>query len=311
MTSHENSAGLEQVFPQTALDAVPQPMWIYGYDGVAVGCNVAAETFWRLPREHVIGKFNAFEHAATPQGASFGALVRAVRSALAEGTVEVCEPVLIDLAVIDATAGVSAEQAYIENTIFPLRDRAGVIRFAAVLQRNVTELVEKRRAVDEAMARIAAQGELITALEAAQRAIVEQRRTIEELSTPIIQVWEGVLALPVIGAVDESRATEMMHKLLGEIVQTRAAFAILDLTGLHSVDVATAGHLGRILKAVTLLGARGIVSGVSPTVARAMASLDIDMRNFEMYRDLSDALMHTMRVRGLAHARIHRRSARS
>src|SRR5689334_8463171 len=133
MTSDENSVGLEQVFPQTALDAVPQPMWIYGYDGVAVGCNVAAEKFWLLPREHVIGKFNAFEHAATPQGASFRVLVRALRSVLAEGTVEICEPVLIDLAVIDLIAGVSTEQAYIENTIFPLRDGAGVLRFAAVL----------------------------------------------------------------------------------------------------------------------------------------------------------------------------------
>jgi len=311
MTSDKSSVDLKHLFPQTALDAVPQPVWIYGHDGFLAGSNVAAEKFWRLPREHGIGKFNLFDHAATPQGADVRVLARALRSALAEGKVEVCEPVLIDLTIFDVAAGVSTKQAYMENTFFPVRDGMGVIRFAGALQRDVTELIEKRRAVDEAMAKIAAQGELIEALEAAQRVLEEQRRTIEELSTPIIQVWEGVLALPVIGAVDESRATEMMHKLLGEIVQTRAAFAILDLTGLHSVDVATAGHLGRILKAVTLLGARGIVSGVSPTVARAMASLDVDMRNFEMYRDLSDALMHTMRVRGLAHARIHRRSARS
>jgi anti-anti-sigma regulatory factor len=300
MTSDKSSVDLEHLFPQTALDAVPQPMWIYGHDGFVAGCNVAAEKFWRLPRERGIGKFNLFDHAATPQGATLRVLIPALRSALAEGKVEVCEPVLIDLTIIDVAAGVSTKQAYMENTFFPVRDGAGVIRFAGTLQRDVTELVEKRRAVDEAMAKIAAQGELIAALEAAQSALEEQRRTIEELSTPIIQVWEGVLTLPVIGAVDERRATEMMHKLLNEIVQTRAEIAILDLTGLPSVDVATAGYLGRILRAVTLLGARGIVSGVSPAVAQTLASLDDDRRNFETCRNLSDALTHTLRARGYA-----------
>jgi anti-anti-sigma regulatory factor len=310
MTSADNTVDLEQILPQAALDAVPQPMWIYGFDGVAAGFNVAAETFWRLPREHIIGKFNVFDYVATPGGASFRGMVRALRAALAEGTVQVCEPILIDLGAIDVTADLSSQRAYIENTVFPLRDRAGVIRFAVLLQRNVTELVEKRRAVDEAMAKIAAQDELIAALEAAQRAIEEQRRTIEELSTPIIQVWEGVLTLPVIGQVDERRATEMMHKLLQEIAQTKAEFAILDLTGVHSVDAATAEHLGRILRAVALLGARGIMSGVSPTVASALTSTAIDMSNFEMCRDLSAALLLTMRMREQARARIPLRSAR-
>jgi anti-anti-sigma regulatory factor len=303
MSSDEDSVRLEHLFPQVALDAVPQPMWIYGFDGFVAGCNVAAEAFWRLPREHGVGKFNLSDHAATPQGAVLLPVARAVRAALADGTVEVCEPVFTDLAVIGVAIGVSTTCAYIENTVFPVRDRAGVIRFAGVLQRDVTELVEKRQAVTKALEKIAAQDELIAALEAAQRAIEEQRRTIEELSTPIIQVWEGVLTLPIIGAVDERRAAEMMHKLLEEIAQTRAEFAILDLTGVYSVDAATAGYLGRILRAVTLLGARGIVSGVSPAVAGALTSSDVDMSGFKMCRNLSDALMHTIQLRGPAPGR--------
>lgn len=308
MTSDESSVPLDQILPQIALDALPQPIWVYGFDGIVAGCNVAAEKFWRLPREHSIGKFNIYEHAATPQGASFSPLVRAMRAALAEGTVEICEPMLIDLTVIDVAAGVSTAYAYMENTAFPLRDRAGVIHFVAVLQRDVTELVEKRQAVNEAIAKIAAQDELITALENAQRVLEEQRRTIEELSTPIIQVWEGVLTLPVIGAVNERRAAEMMHKLLEEIARAKAEYAILDLTGVHSVDAATAECIGRILKAVSLLGARGIVSGVSPTVAEALASINFDVRDFYMCRDLSDALMHTMRVREQSPARARARA---
>lgn len=295
--TNDDSVDLEQFFPQAALDAIPQPMWVYGPDGVAAACNAAAETFWRLPRQYVVGKYNAFEHAETAEGANMRPLVEAVRAALFEGKTEICAPVLIDLNVVDFLTGVSTERAYVENTIFPLRDRAGVIRFAGVLQRDITELVEKREAIDQAAARIAAQDELIAALEQAQHAIVEQQRTIEELSTPIIEVWQGVLTLPIIGVVDERRAAEMMHKLLAEITRTKAEFAILDLTGVHSVDAATAEHLARILKAVALLGARGVVSGVSPAVAGALTSIDVDMSNFEVCRNLSDALTRTVQAR--------------
>ena len=142
MASDERVVELAQVFPQAALDAIPQPMWIYARDGECAGCNVVAESFWKLPREHIVGKYDAFAHAETPDGASLRDLVRAVRAALAHGTVEICEPVLIDLAAVEVTSGVSRRQAYIENTIFPLRDAAGEIRFAAVLQRDITELVD-------------------------------------------------------------------------------------------------------------------------------------------------------------------------
>ncbi|WP_096331923.1 STAS domain-containing protein [Nannocystis exedens] len=297
MTSNEKGVDLQQLFPQAALDAVPQPMWIYGRDGVAAGCNITAEKFWRLPREHIVGKYNAFEHAETPDGASLRELVRAVRAALDAGSVEVCEPVLIDLGALDVTTQASKERAYIENTIFPLRDRDGAIHFAAVLQRNVTELVEKRQEVEQATARIAAQSELIAALEAAQHALVEQRQTIEELSTPIIEVSQGVLALPILGSVDEARAGEMMHKLLEQIAHSKAQFAILDLTGVQSVDIATAEHLARIMKAAGLLGALGILSGVSPAVADALTSIEVDMTRFITCRNLSDALTYTKRSR--------------
>lgn len=298
MTSGDSDGELERLFPQAALDALPQPIWVYGHDGVVAGCNAAAERFWRLPRAYTVGKFDAFAHAETPAGEPVRGLMRAVREVLREGTTHVLEPLLIDLEVVDEMRPYTRARAYIENTVYPLRDAAGAPRYAIVLQRDVTELVEKREAVEQALARIAAQDELITALEAAQHAIVEQQRTIAELSTPILQVWPGVLTLPVIGALDEARAGEMMHKLLEQIVADRAEFAILDLTGVHAVDVATAGHLARIVGAVTLLGARGIVSGVSPAVAEALAGIDVDMSRIETCRDLSDALMRTLQARG-------------
>jgi len=85
-------------------------------------------------------------------------------------------------------------------------------------------------------------------------------------------------------------------------VQTQAEFAILDLTGVHGVDVATAHSLARILKAVTLLGARGIVSGVSPSVAEALTSLEVDTRWLETCHTLRAALLRTMRASDQANA---------
>lgn len=100
----------------------------------------------------------------------------------------------------------------------------------------------------------------------------QQREVVTALSTPIIQAWEGVLALPIVGALDCARATQLMEKLLAEIVRTRARFTVLDLTGVEAVDVETAGHLHRIVRAASLLGSRCLVSGISPSVAQTMVS---------------------------------------
>ena len=92
----------------------------------------------------------------------------------------------------------------------------------------------------------------------------QQQEAIRALSTPIIQAWEGVLVLPIIGALDSGRATEIMEKLLGEIVRTQAHFAVLDLTGVEDVDAPTVDHLFQVARAASLLGSRCLVSGHLP-----------------------------------------------
>jgi PAS domain S-box-containing protein len=121
--------------------------------------------------------------------------------------------------------------------------------------------------------------------------IIERQETaIQTLSTPIIRVWDGVLALPVVGGIDSRRAAEITHKLLHAIVETKSRHAIIELTGVEEIDVATADHLLAMLRTIQFLGAQGIVAGVRPAVAKTMASLDFDLTRMSIQRDLQHAL---------------------
>lgn len=113
-----------------------------------------------------------------------------------------------------------------------------------------------------------------------------------ELSTPIIKVWVGVLLVPLVGSFDSQRAVDMVDRLLTAVVVERARFVILDLTGVGMVDTATADHFVRIVGAVRLLGAEGVIAGVQPSVAMAMVSLGVDTSGIRTTRDAEEALRY-------------------
>lgn len=120
------------------------------------------------------------------------------------------------------------------------------------------------------------------------------REAIEELSTPMIQIWDGVLALPIIGIVDATRATRMMQSMLEAIQSKRCEIAVLDLTGVRNLDTETIGHLFRMVRAASLLGSRCVISGMSPAVAQTVAGLGLDMRDLQAFRSLQEALQLAM-----------------
>jgi PAS domain S-box-containing protein len=127
----------------------------------------------------------------------------------------------------------------------------------------------------------------------------KQQETMRAMSTPIIQAWEGVLVLPVIGALESARATQMMERLLGEIVRTRGRFAVLDLTGVDAVDGATVAHLLSIVRATNLLGSRCLVSGISPSIARTMTEIGASSEGFLTFGLLQDALRYALLSSGI------------
>jgi rsbT co-antagonist protein RsbR len=107
--------------------------------------------------------------------------------------------------------------------------------------------------------------------------IERQQKVIRELSTPIIEVWDRVLTLPMVGVIDSTRTAELMGNLLEAVVSKRARYAILDLTGVEAVDTKTASYIIDLIRAIRLLGAEGIITGIRPNVAQTMVTLGLDL----------------------------------
>src|SRR5947209_952733 len=111
-----------------------------------------------------------------------------------------------------------------------------------------------------------------------QRSVIEeQRRTIRELQTPVIQVWQGILALPIVGSLDTARTQEMNEALLQRIVDTGSEVVLLDITGVPVVDTAVAKHLLETVAAARLLGAEVLIVGLSTQTALTLVHLGIDL----------------------------------
>lgn len=126
-----------------------------------------------------------------------------------------------------------------------------------------------------------------------------QQDAIHSMSTPIIQVWDDILTMPVVGLVDSMRAADMKNSLLETVARTGAKFAIVDLTGVDTVDTATADHLLKVMRAVGLLGARCVLTGIQPSVAQIIVALGLDMHGVITLRSLREGLKYCMRAMGL------------
>lgn len=120
--------------------------------------------------------------------------------------------------------------------------------------------------------------------------IAKQQMAIHELSSPIAEVWEDILLLPVIGSLDSQRALEMTEKLLDRIKQTRSACVIIDITGVEVVDTTTASAMLKMTRAARLLGAVCVLTGVRPEIARTMVQLNIEVEGARTMRTLKDGL---------------------
>ncbi len=116
-------------------------------------------------------------------------------------------------------------------------------------------------------------------IHAVDEVITRQTEEILEMSTPVIQVWEGVVAAPIIGTLDSNRTQQFMERLLETIVATNSPVALVDITGVPQIDTATAQHLIDTINAVKLLGSQVIITGVRPVIAQTLVHLGIDLTN--------------------------------
>lgn len=123
-----------------------------------------------------------------------------------------------------------------------------------------------------------------------EEVIQRQQEEMLELSTPVVKLWEGVLALPMIGTLDSQRTQVVMESLLQRIVETGSEIAIIDITGVPTVDTLVAQHLLKTVTAIRLMGADAIISGVRPQIAQTIVHLGLDLQGIVTKANLADAL---------------------
>ena len=129
--------------------------------------------------------------------------------------------------------------------------------------------------------------------------IARQQQEMLELSTPVVKLWEGVLALPLIGTLDSARTQVVMESLLQRIVDTGAGIAIIDITGVPTVDTLVAQHLLKTVAAARLMGAECIISGIRPQIAQTIVHLGVDLEDVVTKATLADAFAVALERLGL------------
>jgi rsbT co-antagonist protein RsbR len=130
--------------------------------------------------------------------------------------------------------------------------------------------------------------------------IARQQQEMLELSTPVVKLWDGVLALPLIGTLDSARTQVVMESLLQRIVETGSRIAILDITGVPTVDTLVAQHLLKTVAAARLMGADCIISGIRPQIAQTIVHLGVDLNSVTTKATLKDAFSVALKRSGLA-----------
>jgi rsbT co-antagonist protein RsbR len=164
-----------------------------------------------------------------------------------------------------------------------IRDHDGTLIGFAQVTRDVTE----RRRHEEALAR--------------------QAREIMEISTPVVQVWDGILLVPLIGTLDSQRTQQVMEKLLTSIAETNSPVALIDITGVPTIDTQTARHLVETVTAVRLLGSEVLLTGVRPAIAQTLVHLGIELSGIITRSSLSSGLKQALDI--LTHAQASQNGA--
>ena len=134
---------------------------------------------------------------------------------------------------------------------------------------------------------------------AREEIIKEQSEQLLELTTPVVKIWEGVLAVPLVGTLDSARTQVVMEKLLEALVETGSEHAIIDITGVLAVDTQVAQHLLKTVVAARLMGAECTVSGIRPQIAQTIVALGIEFGDITTKASLADALRHALRSEGI------------
>ena len=186
---------------------------------------------------------------------------------------------------VEFTVTKGEHERWMRASLTPVRDASSEVLAFIAVQSDITGERERQRQQ--------------IALEEQQRLIQRQQETIHALATPILEIWEGVLTMPLIGVVDSRRAAQMTSALLEAIRASGARFAIVDLTGVEVMDSATADHLLRLVRAARLLGSACVLSGISPSVSVSLVDLGVELGGLRTFGSLRQALGYALGELGM------------
>lgn len=144
-------------------------------------------------------------------------------------------------------------------------------------------------------------------IKAREEVVIRQQEELLELSTPVVKLWDGILALPVIGTLDSARTQVVMESLLEMIVTTGSEVAIIDITGVPTVDTLVAQHLLKTITAARLMGADCIISGIRPQIAQTIVHLGVDLQDVTTKATLADAFAVALKRTGSTIGRVRNR----
>jgi len=232
-------------------------------DGHVASWNAGAERFKGYRAAEIIGKhFSCFYPAdAVQRGLPEQELKTAAKDGRFEGE--------------GWRVRKDGKQFWANVIISALRDKDGTLRGFAKVTRDLTESKQ------------------------AEEQIRQQGKEIMELSTPVMQVWQGVVVAPLIGSLDSNRTQQFMERLLGRIVETNSPVALVDIMGVPTIDTQTAQHLIETISAVRLLGAQVVLTGVRPAIAQTLVHLGIDLSGIMTRSSLAAGLQVALDVLNL------------
>jgi PAS domain S-box-containing protein len=249
-------------YARSLLEASLDPLVTIGPDGKITDVNKATELVTGVSRERLIGS-DFSNYFTEPEKAREG-----YKKVFSEGSVT-DYPLTIR-----HSSGRTIDVLY-NAAVY--RDEAGEVKGVFAAARDITE----RKQAEEALTK---QAQIIS----------RQAQEILEISTPVLQVWEGVLVAPLIGMLDSPRTQRFMELLLERIVETNSPVALIDITGVPTIDTQTAQHLIDTISAVRLLGAQVILTGMRPAIAQTLVHLGVDLSGIMTRSSLAAGLIVAM-----------------